>query len=1090
VAIFPLVHTQLVPPRIKNHIKREDLTEIGLSILSHRITAVVAPAGYGKSTWVASLLEEKDWPLTAWLSLDRHDNEPSYFLYHLIHAIKRVLPEFGAQSLRTMNSLEDAGCDWLIVISSIIEEMPREKKFVLVLDDLYLVDKSATICEILAYLSCWMPVDVSLVLISRNSLPLNLSREYASGELLDIQGGVLLFTVDETREMLQLLGLNMDSEDVETIHLSTEGWVVGLRLFGTYLQRTGGDIKNTLLDLKQKDINLHSYLSNELLDHLPKELNDFLLDVSLLPYLEPDLCNAALQINDSDAKIKQLHSHGLISRIECETITWRLHHLMGEFLEQKTNQLHDLEHIKSVRRRSAVFLESKNDIDGALGLLVACDDWLSIARRIREHGDRYFLQNGRQDSLSVWIERLPENYVVSDHRLLYLKGMGLLHVDSENALECLSSSVDLAEQQGNIRGQVRSLMAMLGVYALENNTENLKKIANRIPIAASLLKDSWSRGVVLVAALGKAVSDDHLKRGVWLSRLAGKMHLDPEWHTYYLILSAIIQYRLGNMSQAKDFVDKALALPYVRESDRWTGTVYEVLSGIYCDSGDSRKTVEISRELLRLGEKYKIPHQEAYGHRRLARVYLREGDIDEARREYELSRRSWFEANNTSMAYIIDMEIILVRSIAGDDPKTLLEEVKKPLNKILSNPFGQGYEDYALSLAGVIAREAGELAQAQLWLEKSSANSAAKGAKQLFAGTLIHLAGLYLLKGEESKADSVLRKALGIVEAAKLDLFWDWYPETVYSLCKRAILKNIHPVWAMHILKRWFPQRVRKEAGIMLAHPDGNVRKLISELLQDGVQSTGVQVIHVNCLGDFRVFLNGNEISPSAWKTKKVENLFKFLIVNKGQQLKEKVIETLWPKSDAKSGDASLRMALTHLRKTIELAGDAGESVILKRGMIYLNPKLEIITDYELFDAVAQSVLGNSAGDIPATLEPLEYATELYGSGFLLENVYDDWAASTRTRLHQLYLQVLARQVEICFKQGKTTSALQACRSYLAVEPADERMNRKAMELLWQGGQRLQALSLYQDLVAVLAKEYGVSPSMETNTLYEAIRCN
>jgi DNA-binding SARP family transcriptional activator len=668
--------------------------------------------------------------------------------------------------------------------------------------------------------------------------------------------------------------------------------------------------------------------------------------------------------------------------------------------------------------------------------------------------------------------------------------MSLLHADSEKALECLSTSADLAEKQGDIREQVRSLMAMLAAYALENNTENLKNVANRIPIAASLLKDSWSRGVVLVAALGKAVSDDQLKRGMWLSRLAGKMHLDPEWHTCYLLLSAIIQYRLGNMSQSKDLVDKALTLPYVRDSDRWTGTAYEVLSGIYCDSGDSRKTVEISRELLRLGEKYKIPHQEAYGHRRLARVYLRDGSIDGSLHEYELSRRSWIEANNASMAYIIDMEIMLVRSVAGDDLKNLFEEIKEPLNRILSSPFGQGYEDYALSLAGVLAREAGELEQAQLWFEKSASNSIAKGAKQLLAGTLIHLARLYLLKGEENKADSVLRKALGIVEAAKLDLFWDWHPETVYNLCKRALLKNIHPAWAMHILKRWFPQRVLKEAGIMLVHQDAGVRKQISELLRDGVRDTGAQVIHVNCLGDFQVFLNGNEIPSSEWKTKKVENLFKFLIVNRGQHLKEKVIETLWPKSDAKSGDASLRMALTHLRKTIELDGDAGESVILKRGMIYLNPKIEIITDNELFDAVAQSILENTAGDNPAVLELLDYAVGLYKGGFLRENVYDDWTANTRTLLHQLYLQILARRVEVYLKQGKTTSALHACRSYLAIEPADELMNRKTMELLWRGGQRLQALSLYQELATVLAKEYGVSPSIETNSLYEAIRCN
>lgn len=1090
MAVFPLVHTQLVPPRIKNYIKRTDLQDLGLSILSHRVTTVIAPAGYGKSTWIASLLEEPDWPSTAWLSLDRHDSEPSFLLYHLIHAIRRILPDFGTESLRTMNSLEDAGRDWLIVLSSIIEEMPREDEIVLVLDDLHLIDKNTAICDILEYIIHWLPAGIHLVFISRNSLPLNLYREHLSGELLEIQSGSLLFSVEETQEFLLLLGLEVESKDVDVIHTYIEGWAVGLRLLGMYLQQSGGDLVKTLFDLKRTDANLYSYLSNELLDHLTSELRDFLLDASLLPYLEPELCNAALQLSDSDIKIKRLHSLGVVSRVEGETVTWRFHHLTGEFLEQKMGQLRPLDYIASIRHRTAAFLKNKGDIDRALEQVVACADWSSAADMIRTHGDQYFLQSGRLDALNSWINQLPEELADSNHWLLYFKGMSILHINPEEALDTLSRAADFSGEKGDIKCKIRSLLAMISVYTFANDLKKVRETADRIPVAASLLKDSWSRGVVLVAALGRAAWGDNLRQGVWLSWLAGKTKLDSESRMAHLIFSCVIQYRLGNLASARMLIEKALADPYVQENERWTGTAYTIYTVICVLDGDLEKLVEICEELLRLGQKYNVPHQLGIAHRRLALLHMWEGRLDEARKGFELSRNAFIQTNNIFYAYLIDLDLILLRINAGENAGDLLPEAQYALDKLKALPGGQGLDDYAMSVAGIIAMEADQPELARQQFEEVSLRCKRKGSRQVLAGTQLFLARLSLLQGDDGTADGYLHKALGAAEAEKWIYFWDWHAETAYSLCRRALLKKIHPAWAAHILRRWFPQRTCREACNLLIYPDEGVRNCIVGLIKDVVSETGTPVIHINSLGGFRVFANGVEVPPSKWKTKKVENLFKFLIINRDQQLKEKVIEALWPESDPKLGDASLRTALTHVRKALSLNDDANESVILKRGMIYLNPEIEIYTDHELFTAIANSALEDIDAGNPVIVELLEQAIELYRGSFLPDNIYDDWTADLRTQLHQLYLEVLLKQIESYIRQDKPAAAIQACRRYLTLEPTDEPVSRKAMELLWQTGQKLQALSLHQDLVTALAKEYGVIPSVETNNLYEKIRCS
>src|SRR3954464_840642 len=53
--------------------------------------AVVAPAGYGKTTLLALWGEAGERPF-AWVSLDEHDNDPIVLLTHLAVALDRISP--------------------------------------------------------------------------------------------------------------------------------------------------------------------------------------------------------------------------------------------------------------------------------------------------------------------------------------------------------------------------------------------------------------------------------------------------------------------------------------------------------------------------------------------------------------------------------------------------------------------------------------------------------------------------------------------------------------------------------------------------------------------------------------------------------------------------------------------------------------------------------------------------------------------------------------------------------------------------------------------------------------------------------------
>ncbi|HLO16442.1 MAG TPA: hypothetical protein VK206_16540, partial [Anaerolineales bacterium] len=82
-------------PHRQNLVQRPHLLEDLDAGLSGKLTLVSAPAGFGKTTMVSEWIRYCGHP-TAWLSLDKNDNDLSRFLIYLIAALQRIDPEIGA----------------------------------------------------------------------------------------------------------------------------------------------------------------------------------------------------------------------------------------------------------------------------------------------------------------------------------------------------------------------------------------------------------------------------------------------------------------------------------------------------------------------------------------------------------------------------------------------------------------------------------------------------------------------------------------------------------------------------------------------------------------------------------------------------------------------------------------------------------------------------------------------------------------------------------------------------------------------------------------------------------------------------------
>ncbi|MBA3379209.1 MAG: LuxR family transcriptional regulator, partial [Chloroflexia bacterium] len=91
----PVLVTKLyIPPPRSGVVARPRLIERLNGRPPRKLTLISAPAGFGKTTLVSEWLAGSEY-LTAWLSLDDADNEPTRFLTYLIAVLQTVAPNVG-----------------------------------------------------------------------------------------------------------------------------------------------------------------------------------------------------------------------------------------------------------------------------------------------------------------------------------------------------------------------------------------------------------------------------------------------------------------------------------------------------------------------------------------------------------------------------------------------------------------------------------------------------------------------------------------------------------------------------------------------------------------------------------------------------------------------------------------------------------------------------------------------------------------------------------------------------------------------------------------------------------------------------------
>lgn len=396
-----------------------------------RITAVCAPAGYGKTTLMSTWAKALTMPC-AWLSLDATDNDCTQFMLHLMSAIQSQYPQFAQHDTSSLTSTQLPAI--LGLTRSLLNELGElPDSLCLIIDDLhYLHDP--LLHDALAFMVEHLPPQLHMIFISRNALPFSIARLRIQHQLREIYTEDLRFTRQEVTQFCnEAMKLNLSAELIKILDTRTEGWIVGLQLAALSLHNCANK-KQFIQNFAGDDRHITDFLMDEVLSQLSPQTQQFLLNSSILSQFNASLCDALCEQQNSRQFIDELEkNHLFITCLDHKRGWYRYHHLFASLLKARLEDLYP-EHITGLHQRASAWFKSHNYFSEAIQHGIAAADYESAAELMEQNSSHLF-SLGRFTTALKWAYQLPSSLLAKHPKLSMLCAWAGLVMDNMPEVE-------------------------------------------------------------------------------------------------------------------------------------------------------------------------------------------------------------------------------------------------------------------------------------------------------------------------------------------------------------------------------------------------------------------------------------------------------------------------------------------------------------------------------------------------------------------------------------------------------------------------------------------------------------------------------
>ncbi len=1061
---MPVVLTKIkIPLRRKDILRRQRLIDLLHQNIYRKLIFISAPAGYGKTTLLTDFANDVD-ARVCWYRIDRDDKDIIPFALHLIGSIRQNFSEFGKE---TMAILEAGGGvpDPIGLGLELINEMVRYVTdfSVLVLDDYHMVGEQQAVVDLIETLLEYLPDHVRLIMASRSVYGIPAANLYVRNDLATISADEMRFRPEELNELIQdHYSVTLSEDQVDEIAQRADGWIIAILLALRALEQ------GVKPKFQQTSSEMYDFLAQEVVELQPEHLREFLTKTSILDEFNVALCNALLQIDDSQKLLQELEERNLfVTRIETEfgTTNYRYHQLFGEFLAQRLSDT-EPETKLILHHRAADWYLQHEFWEDAVYHKMAAGEQEEAAVWMERLASELFIA-GRTSVISEWIREITEPVdfrrrapwlSLTWAKVLYERGD---YNQGDEYLE-IAESVLKDSTEVNRRASLYVTKGMGRIY--QGQPQDALELAQ---VALKLLEDQPENYYTFQAFRLVGMSLRHLgqtDKSVQSLEMAARgfrsivakqdMHERQAAHDLAETLNdlGIAHFEHGSVLESQKCLEEVLSIRRKQKSN--LGALAIALN----NAGYMYYLLGRYREAWRAYEEAYAVASSLRHHRGIVHILNSRGDLLRDLEEWKDAETSYLEAKRRAdssdryalfSTYIGLSELERRRGNYHDALYWLREAARIRGQSVKSPDYQVGLGQVYLDM-GQYDMAAGALNQAiRSWSSNNRPNQNLSLANFL-------LGRVYFEVGKNSASLNVVKRALEVSAQLGYDQF--------LVVAARAKIDFLQ-----------FLSQQRELGGYI-----HNIHQRVSDFpsLEALVSTKREQVtlpqfrLKISGFGQGIVYKDEILITSSEWKSSNARALFFFIIDRRGLR-KEEIAIDLWPDFTQAKATSNFQSTLWRLRRAL---GNK-DAVVFDQNRYIINPNIEL--HYDVDEFLSEITLAHGSKVSPTKkIDLLRKAVALYKGDFLLE-ISGSWVEIRREELLQQYLSALRELGDLLNATREFTKARDIYEQILRIDPYQDAIHLAVMQCLVNLGTPAAAKAHYYNYRDFLWKELKAKPQSD-----------
>jgi len=1012
-------------------------------IIDYPLTIIQAGLGYGKTSYILNYLNKKHQDDYLILDLDKDDKKIKIFLRHLLKYLP-IEVEIGLKNINRIKDSMDVKKAVKLFFKGIKLDSNTHK--ILVLDSFENVSESKEILNFIRIFIEMAPRNFHLVLLSQyNLVTLEWAKLFVEQRVKQIGQEYFTLSSEEIGEFLKFkYDLSLTIEELEYIREETEGWILAITIIGLSLVDNRNN--NKQLRTSKYDILFDKYMNDEIFKKLENETAEFILKISILPEIRPEICEQLLNINNSKEIVNKLVGRNIMLETTTSENLYKFNNLFRKFLLKKAKNKYNL---KSLYYKAAVFYDKYNNKFESIYHYTYAEEYKTAAE--------YMFRYGRKlpESISVLIGEhlrdLPENHINNNPFIILLQGqIYFLQGLHSQAISKFTKFKNCYQDKNKDQYIILSVNAIL--LLLYKNTMQFGEI------------DSCTNEIVELLLIENADNNKNSNDNDIVN-----IELPYQHDTCSgLILDYLINklYREGNFKEIESLLNKIPAKD-IKDSFLYyiIKLAYHKVYYMKCDMEKLRETIE---EINDIANSYCSPLSDSLTKLRKGYTFLwfGEGKLDINRKLFIDSYEEFSKMNLLWHQVESILGIVLLETYHGDLHKGI-EYANKGLGigvkasdswseMIFRLCLGINYYYYIKNdLAIEFLNEA---------LEYFTTNKV----YYYQAVCLMWLSLIFYYTNDKQQFKLTFNKLVSLTKNKKMDY--------VYTEPHLFFKKNYQFVPVL---------LYAKENGIQTEY----VNKLLNlmDIINESNYHPGYK-IYIKCFGNLEVFCGGDSITELLWSKERIKDILLFLFLHRGKYISKGEISCLlWRDMEEERASENFKVNLSMLKKIIEpnRKNQQNSFFIKRRGCNYSLNDCLIDSDVDEFLSLIKSGKSLKGRDKYSFYES---AINLYKDNYLTDHLYVDWLMDERENLKTIYLKTADSLIKYYYESVKYDKCISLCKKVIKLYNCWENAYLYMIKSYKRLNHRGMVMRIYDQCKYNLERHMDITPMFDIQNEYEEVR--